>query len=57
MISLTSPIETWAHRVPAGAKLAALSVATVGLFLLDDPISLGVAVLAVAADPQWAFGG
>ena len=49
MISLTSPIETWAHRVPAGAKLAALSVATVGLFLLDDPISLGVAVLAVAA--------
>ena len=49
MISLTSPIETWAHRVPAGAKLAALSVATVGLFLLDDPVSLGAAVLAVAA--------
>lgn len=49
MISLTSPIETWAHRVPAGAKLAALSVATVGLFLLDDPVWLGAAVLAVAA--------
>ena len=21
MISLTSPVETWAHRLPAGAKL------------------------------------
>ena len=26
MISLTSPIRTWAHRVPAGVKLLALSV-------------------------------
>lgn len=44
MISLTSPVETWAHDVPAGVKLAALSAATVGLFALQDPIWLGVAL-------------
>lgn len=32
MISLTSPVETLAHRWPAGAKLAALCAATVVLF-------------------------
>ena len=32
MISLTSPVETRAHRWPAGAKLAALCGATVVLF-------------------------
>lgn len=34
MISLTSPVRTRAHAWPAGAKLAALAVATTGLFLL-----------------------
>jgi biotin transport system permease protein len=48
MISLTSPVETWAHRVPAGPKLAALSLATAGLFWLDDPYRLGGACVAVA---------
>lgn len=48
MISLTSPVETWAHRIPAGVKLLALSIATVALFLLE-PFMLAMATLAVAA--------
>lgn len=47
MISLTSPVETWAHRIPAGAKLLALSIATLALFLLE-PFMLAMATLAVA---------
>lgn len=35
MISLTSPIETWAHRWPAGVKLAGLCLATSFLFTQD----------------------
>ena len=46
MISLTSPVETWAHRVPAGVKLAALSLATVGLFAVQDPWPLALALAA-----------
>ncbi|SMX42432.1 energy-coupling factor transporter transmembrane component T family protein [Actibacterium lipolyticum] len=38
MISLTSPVETWAHRWPAGAKLAGLCVATMVLFAADGLI-------------------
>lgn len=49
MISLTSTIETWAHARPAGAKLAALSLATVGLFTLNDPRWLALALLGVVA--------
>lgn len=37
MISLTSPIETWAHRWPAGVKLGALCGATLGLFATQTP--------------------
>jgi hypothetical protein len=37
MLTLTSPVETWAHRLPAGLKLAALAVATTGLFLTGSP--------------------
>ena len=40
MLTLTSPVETWAHRLPAGAKLAALAVATTGLFLVGAPLAL-----------------
>ncbi|MDG1736884.1 MAG: energy-coupling factor transporter transmembrane component T [Paracoccaceae bacterium] len=32
MISLTSPVETWAHRWPAGLKLGSLCIATLFLF-------------------------
>ncbi|WP_295044304.1 energy-coupling factor transporter transmembrane protein EcfT [uncultured Paracoccus sp.] len=46
MISLTSPVEIWAHRLPAGAKLIALSALTVGLFLPDAPGVLAGALLA-----------
>jgi biotin transport system permease protein len=33
MLTLTSPVETWVHRLPAGAKLAALAVLGVALGL------------------------
>ncbi|MBE1283412.1 MAG: energy-coupling factor transporter transmembrane protein EcfT [Rhodobacteraceae bacterium] len=44
MISLTSPVRTRAHRWPAGAKLAALAVATFVLFLVQDLLVLAVAL-------------
>lgn len=40
MLTLTSPVETWAHRLAAGAKLAALAEVTTGLFLLTSPWAL-----------------
>lgn len=49
MLTLTSPVETWAHRVPAGLKLAALALATTGLFALKTPLPLGLAGLATGA--------
>ena len=48
MLTLTSPVETWAHRRPAGLKLAALAVVTTGLFLLNTPGPLTVALVATA---------
>lgn len=61
MISLTSPVETWAHRLPAGAKLLALSAATAGLFLLDPPMlaaaALAAAALYLSAGPAFAAQG
>lgn len=48
MLTLTSPVETWAHRLPAGAKLAALAMATTALFLMSSPLPLGLAALATA---------
>lgn len=48
MLTLTSPVEIWAHRLPAGAKIAALSVVTVVLFALHGPLWLALALLAVA---------
>jgi biotin transport system permease protein len=55
MLTLTSPVEIWAHRLPAGLKLAAMAVATTGLFALQAPLPLLVAVSAVAA--LYATGG
>lgn len=49
MLTLTSPIETPLHRLPAGAKLAALCATTVLLFALTSPLSLAAALAAVAA--------
>jgi len=49
MLTLTSPVETWAHRLPAGAKLAALCLFTIALFQITTPLPLCVAALGVAA--------
>lgn len=49
MLTLTSPVETWAHRVPAGAKLAAMALATTGLFALDAPSALAAALALTGA--------
>lgn len=49
MLTLTSSVEIWAHRLPAGAKLLALAGVTVGLFQLGTPLALAAAVLAVWA--------
>lgn len=48
MLTLTSPVRTWAHGVAAGAKLAALCAATFGLFTLASPIPLALAAVATA---------
>jgi biotin transport system permease protein len=46
MLTLTSPVETWAHRLPAGIKLGALAVTTTALFAMSSPLPLGLAALA-----------
>jgi biotin transport system permease protein len=48
MLTLTSPVETWAHRWPAGTKLAALAAVTTTLFLVTSPWLLAGAGIAVA---------
>ena len=55
MLTLTSPVEIWAHRLPAGPKLAAMAVATTVLFSLNAPLPLAVAATATAA--LFATGG
>ncbi|MBS8228821.1 energy-coupling factor transporter transmembrane component T family protein [Vannielia litorea] len=49
MITLTSPVETVFHRVPAGVKLGLLCVATTGLFLLGSLAGQLAALGLVAA--------
>lgn len=49
MLTLTSSVEIWAHRLPAGGKLLALAGVTVGLFQLGTPLALAAAALAVGA--------
>ena len=48
MISIDSPVETRAHRWPAGPKLAALCLATVALFALGDWRAQGAVLAGVA---------
>ena len=55
MLTLTSPVEIWAHRLAAGTKLAALAGATTGFFLLDVPWVLALA--GVTAAGLYASGG
>lgn len=49
MLTLTSPVETPLHRLPAGLKLAVLAVFSVALFRLSSPLPLALALAAVAA--------
>lgn len=48
MLTLTSPVDIWAHHLPAGVKLAALCGFTVLLFALKTPLTLALAAAAVA---------
>lgn len=59
MLTLTSPVETWAHHIPAGAKVAALGLWTALLFHLTTPLQLALAAatvtaLALSAGPLFA---
>ncbi|RUS58586.1 energy-coupling factor transporter transmembrane protein EcfT [Pseudorhodobacter sp. E13] len=47
MLTLTSPFETPLHRLPAGLKLAALALASIGLMAMQSLWALGVAGVAV----------
>lgn len=49
MLTLTSPVETPLHRLPAGVKLAALAGYTALLFALKEPWALALAGLPVLA--------
>ncbi len=49
MLTLTSPVEIWAHRLPAGAKLGLLCAFTILLFALKTPAALLIAAAATAA--------
>lgn len=61
MISLTSPVRTRAHGWPAGAKLAALAVATFVLFVVHDlrllTAALGICLLLYALPGAAFFRG
>ena len=55
MLTLTSPVEIWAHGMPAGPKLALMAAATTGLFVLATPVAMAVVLLATAT--LYATGG
>jgi biotin transport system permease protein len=55
MLTLTSPVDIWAHRLPASLKLGMLALATTGLFALSSPLALALA--AVATVGLLATGG
>jgi biotin transport system permease protein len=49
MLTLTFPFETPLHRLPAGAKLAALCLVTLLLFRVSGLVPLAFCAMAVAA--------
>ena len=55
MLTLTSPVVTPLHRLPAGLKLAALAALTVVLFRLTSPLALAAALAGISA-LHLAFG-
>ncbi len=48
MLTLTSPVKTFAHDIPAGPKLAALGLVTVTLFAMTSPLPLATALAALS---------
>jgi len=48
MLTLTSPCETALHRLPAGGKLLALALATLGLMALTDLRLIALVTAATA---------
>ncbi len=57
MLTLTSPVRTWAHGVPAWVKLGALCVWTLALMQMEG-LRLAAAaamVVGVAASGGWGF--
>lgn len=58
MLTLTSPVDTWAHAVPAGVKLAVLCGFTVVLFAISGiwPVCAAAAsVVALTVSGGWVF--
>ncbi len=55
MLTLTSPIETWLHRVPAGGKLAGLALATLVIVPMTD--LRWIAVMAVLVGGLYLMQG
>ena len=57
MLTLTSPIETYAHRIPASAKMAAFVALTFLLFALPNPglLALPVAGLILSCGSTFAL--
>jgi biotin transport system permease protein len=49
MLTLTCPVKTPLHRIPAGPKLLALAALSVAVFQLQTPVLVGAAVAATAA--------
>lgn len=48
MLTLTSPVETWSHRLPAGPKMAVLCVFSAALFGIAGCLPMLLAAAAVA---------
>jgi biotin transport system permease protein len=48
MLTLTSPVDTWLHRLPAGLKLLVLLLATVLMVRIGNPAWLTGLLIAVA---------
>ncbi|MBN2631292.1 MAG: energy-coupling factor transporter transmembrane protein EcfT [Rhodobacteraceae bacterium] len=49
MLTLTSPVDTPLHHLPAGAKLAALAATTLALFATHSTVLLAAALTLIAA--------
>ncbi len=57
MLTLTSPIETYAHRLPASLKMAAFVALTVALFATPQPwlLTPAVAILILSCGRRFAL--